>query len=103
MGGGRGEGERKGSICPTVGQAPLSDAELPIPIRAQVITHRTVKMASCVTGGSWAKVASCAKILVPGCLFQAHTSLDHSIFLRAKHAVKVVIRLSERSLNSKIL
>ena len=53
-------------------------------------------------GEKWTKVSSCAKILVPECLFQLHVPLNHSV-LRAKHTVNVITSLSEQFLNSKIL
>lgn len=74
-----------------------------LPLQKSELLQDSEERLSCITRGGreWTKVSSCAKILVPECLFQLHVPLNHS-FLRAK-SVNVITSLSEQFLNSKIL
>lgn len=52
-------------ICPRMEQVNLSDGDLTISTRVQTITQDSEERASRMTRGSWAKVTSCAEMLIP--------------------------------------
>lgn len=99
---GYGEGGREASAQQWDRYA-CQEASSPSPGESQLSLAGQGREHIPISGGRGTKVASCAKILVPGCLIQLHITRNRSVFLRSMRAVNAVTRLFEQFLNSQIL